>query len=68
MGLGKRLVLGGLSIAYNAESSVYHLHEKNWGNVKNRYLREFIALQKIMPEVHINLPDFIRYFFRGIFL
>ena len=67
MELGKRLVSDGLCIAYNAESSVYHLHDENWGNVKNRYLRESIALQQIMPEVHINLPDFIRYFFSGVF-
>jgi glycosyltransferase involved in cell wall biosynthesis len=67
MELGKRLVSNGFNIAYVSESSVYHLHEESWAKVKNRYLRESIALQQIMPEVHVNFPDFLRYFFSGVF-
>ena len=67
MELGKRLVSDDLKITYNANSIVFHLHEESWGKVKNRYLRESIALQQIMPEVHLSLPDCIRYFFSGVF-
>jgi hypothetical protein len=36
--------------------------------VKRRYEREAIALQEIMPEVHINFGDFLRYFISAVLL
>jgi hypothetical protein len=46
---------------------VYHIHEESWRQVKLRYEREAIALQRIMPEVHFSLLDFIRFYFAGVF-
>ncbi|MDG1418763.1 MAG: glycosyltransferase family 2 protein [Maricaulis sp.] len=67
MVLAKRLVLAGLKIGYVASAPVVHIHEENWSQVKMRYEREAIALQEIMPEVHVQFIDFVRYTFAGIF-
>ncbi len=61
MHLAKKLVSLGMDIGYVAEAPVYHIHEETWSNVKNRFEREAIALQFIMPEVHVTLLDFMRY-------
>lgn len=66
MDLGKRLVGEGLKIGYVAEAPVFHLHDESWTTVRARYEREAIALQHIMPEVHINFVDFLRYFFSAV--
>jgi glycosyltransferase involved in cell wall biosynthesis len=68
MELAQRLVTNGDKIAYVAEASVYHLHEETWGQVKRRFEREAIALQKIMPQVHIHIQDLIRYIASSIWL
>ena len=68
MELGKRLVADDLRIAYVAEAAVYHLHDENWRQVRRRYEREAIALQRIMPEVQMNLADFARYFASAVLL
>jgi glycosyltransferase involved in cell wall biosynthesis len=62
MFLAKRLVEQGEKIAYAASASVYHIHEERWQQVKIRYEREAIALQRIMPEVHFSMVDFVRYY------
>ncbi|AGY57860.1 glycosyltransferase family 2 protein [Gloeobacter kilaueensis] len=61
MELGKRLIAQGLQIAYVAEAAVWHYHDESWSKVLHRYEREAIALQHIMPEVHIHFLDFLRY-------
>lgn len=61
MYLAKKLVSLGMDIGYVAEAPVYHIHEETWSNVKNRFEREAIALQFIMPEVQVTLWDFMRY-------
>ncbi len=66
MRLAKRVVDDGGKVAYVAEACVYHHHEENWRNVKRRFEREAIALQKIMPQVHIHLFDLVRYVFSSI--
>ncbi|WP_421788183.1 glycosyltransferase [Hyphobacterium sp.] len=66
MVMGKRLVADGHKIGYVADASVIHLHEETWSKVKTRYEREAIALQGIMPEVHIRFRDFIRFTVAGI--
>lgn len=68
MELGKRIAADGLKIAYIASAAVYHLHDESWSQVRNRYEREAVALQRIMPEVHISLADFLRYFVAGVML
>ncbi len=68
MALARRLVHDGLKIAYTASAGVYHIHEETWSNIKNRYEREAIALQRIMPEVHLGWSDFLRYFTSAVLL
>lgn len=66
MVLGKQLIEDGLALGYVAEAVVEHLHEESWSQIRTRYEREAVALQGIMPEVHIRLRDFIRYTFAGV--
>ena len=68
MHLSKRLLSQGLKIGYVAEAQVLHIHEESWSQVKRRFEREAIALQHVMPEVHISFRDFLRYFFNGVLL
>jgi len=66
MVMGRQLVADGLKIGYVADAPVIHLHEESWSKVKTRYEREAVALQDIMPEVHIRFRDFIRYTAAGV--
>lgn len=67
MHLARKLVDRGMRLGYVAEAPVYHVHEENWSRVKNRFEREAIALQHIMPEVHVTFVDFLRYFSSSLF-
>jgi glycosyltransferase involved in cell wall biosynthesis len=58
----------GKKVAYTSDAPVYHIHEETWKQVKLRYEREAIALQKIMPNVHITYSDFLRYFLSSVSL
>ncbi|HVJ64085.1 MAG TPA: glycosyltransferase [Bdellovibrionota bacterium] len=68
MDLAKRLWNRGLKIAYCADAPVYHYHHEQWKSVRRRYEREAIALQKIMPEIHVSFLDFIRYYLSAVFM
>lgn len=68
MVLAKELVADGGQVGYVADAVITHIHFESWPKVKTRYEREAIALQYIMPEVHIGFGDFLRYFFSGVFL
>lgn len=68
MELAKRLVNDGGKLGYIAEACVCHFHDESWSNVKRRFEREAIALQKIMPQVHIHKLDLIRYVVSSIWL
>jgi len=68
MELAKRLVERGGMVAYVADAPVYHLHDETWHKVRLRYQREAIALQAIMPQVHVTMTDFLRYFFSALML
>lgn len=68
MELGKRLVAAGHRLAYVADAAVIHIHEESWSKVRVRYEREAIALQAIMPEIHVGFGDFLRYAASGVFL
>lgn len=61
MYLAKELVQRGRKIAYVADAKVYHLHDESWAQVRRRFEREAIALQRIMPEVHLGTLDVARY-------
>lgn len=67
MELAKRMVEDEVGLtAYVSEAPVYHIHDESWSQTKRRYEREAIALQKIMPEVHVNIWDALRYFCSGV--
>lgn len=68
MYLAKELVQRGRKIAYVADARVYHLHDETWRQVKRRFEREAIALQRIMPEVHLGTLDVARYAISAILL
>ncbi len=68
MELSQRLVEDGGKIAYIAEACVYHYHDETWAQVKRRFERESIALQKIMPQVHVTFLDMIRYTFSSVLI
>jgi rhamnosyltransferase len=61
MYLSKQYVADRGVIAYVAEAPVFHIHNESWSQTKRRYEREALALQVIMPEVHVSLIDTIRY-------
>ena len=50
MELAKRLCADGGKIGYVAEASVFHIHDETWRQVKTRYEREAVALQKLCPK------------------
>jgi glycosyltransferase involved in cell wall biosynthesis len=68
MHLAKRLVACGYRVGYVASAAVYHLHSETWAQVRRRFEREAIALQHIMPEVHLGAIDIVRYFFNAVAL
>jgi glycosyltransferase involved in cell wall biosynthesis len=53
-------------IQYVPAAAVYHYHHESWAQVRRRYEREAIALQAIMPEVHVHWHDALRYFVAGV--
>ena len=53
-------------VGYVAESIVYHMHNETWFQIKIRYERESIALQKIMPEIKISLFDMLFFITAGV--
>lgn len=68
MALAKPLVQAGHKVAYVAEAPVFHHHNETWAQVQRRFEREAIALQQIMPEVHINRFDVLRYIISSVFM
>lgn len=68
MALAKRLVSRGRKISYVGTAAVEHLHEETWRKVCIRFEREAIALRGIMPDVHLNFGDFLRYTISGILI
>lgn len=61
MALAKVIVRAGLKVGYVAEAPVFHHHDESWASVRRRFEREALALQKIMPEVHLSRLDVVRY-------
>jgi rhamnosyltransferase len=53
-------------IGYISNSIVYHIHDETWDQIKTRYEREAIALQKIMPEIRVSIIDTIHFIIIGI--
>ena len=65
MEMAKRLINDGGHVAYVAEAAVYHHHNETWAQVRRRFEREAIALQKIMPHVRITVMHTLLYFAIG---
>lgn len=68
MAMAKAIVARGGRIGYVAEAPVYHLHDESWRTIRNRFEREAVALQGIMPQVHVTFADFTRYLTSAILL
>lgn len=66
MELAQWLVRGGGKLAYVADAAVYHYHNENWAQVRRRFEREAIALQKIMPQLHVGMFDTARYIVNSV--
>lgn len=66
MELAKRIVAAGHAIGYQASARVFHHHDERWNEVRWRFEREAVALQDIMPDVHIGPLDFARYFVSAV--
>lgn len=67
MHLARQLWQKRWKILYTPAANVYHHHHERWSQVRRRYEREAIALQAIMPEVHVHWHDALRYFLAGVF-
>jgi glycosyltransferase involved in cell wall biosynthesis len=68
MALAQKMLKEGGKIAYVANAPVYHYHSENWSQVRRRFEREAIALQQIMPNVHVGWFDTIRYTLSSIWV
>ncbi|MCP4039169.1 MAG: glycosyltransferase [bacterium] len=66
MELAKRITVRGHAIGYVADARVAHHHDERWQEVRWRFEREALALQDIMPDVHVSLRDFVRYFVSAV--
>jgi len=66
MHLARRLWDGGARVVYVPAASVFHYHHESWPQVRRRYEREAIALQKIMPEISVHWHDAFRYFVAAV--
>ena len=68
MYLGRQLIEAGMRLGYVAEAAVHHYHHETWAQVRRRYEREAIALQRVRPEWHLTFFDFLRYFTASVLL
>ncbi len=68
MALGKALQAEGHALGYVAEAPVFHHHRESWAQVRRRFEREAIALQRIMPEVTLSRADVLRYVVSSVWM
>ncbi|MDH5506481.1 MAG: glycosyltransferase family 2 protein [Anaerolineae bacterium] len=52
----------GYKIAYVAEAGIIHIHEESSRQVFNRYRREAMAMQQILPKSRFSFRNFVRLF------
>ncbi|MBK1618565.1 hypothetical protein CKO42_08965 [Lamprobacter modestohalophilus] len=67
MELAQRLVQSGGKVAYVPDATVYHYHSETWAKVQRRFEREALALQRIMPQVHVSPFDALRYLSTSVY-
>jgi rhamnosyltransferase len=48
-------------IGYVADAIVVHHHNESWSQIRKRFERESLALQSIMPQIHLTKLDVFRY-------
>jgi len=68
MDWAKYWVSKGHEIAYVSSSSVFHIHNESWPQVRRRYEREAFALKDILPEVQVSIYDMLRYITTAVYL
>lgn len=66
MYIAKEIVRNDGLIGYVASAPVFHIHEETWQKVRIRYEREAIALQQIMPQIHVSFFDMLMYIIVGV--
>jgi rhamnosyltransferase len=59
--LAKRIWSNHGKISYVANAAVYHYHNESWRQIRWRFEREALALQKIMPQIQVGILDLVRY-------
>ncbi len=61
-----RVIRHGWWVSYRADAAVIHIHDETPKQIRRRYQREAITLQRISPSEHFNAFDFIRLLTRNI--
>jgi glycosyltransferase involved in cell wall biosynthesis len=56
----KRAMERGYKVAYAADAPIIHVHDETPGEIFNRYRREAIALNRVMPHESFTFWDFCR--------
>lgn len=56
----------GYRVAYVTEAEVNHVHDEIPRQVYNRYRREAMALNRIQPQAHFNIWDFLRLYLSNV--
>jgi len=56
----KKVIAEGFYLYYNADASVYHLHNETYHQVYNRYRREAITLSNVLYHAKFSFLDFIK--------
>ena len=62
----KKVMENGWGISYEADATVLHVHNETRSQTRNRYQREAITFQKVFPDEHFNLFDFVRLSSRNV--
>jgi len=66
MFIAKQICQDNGCVGYVSDSCVFHIHDETWVQIKTRYEREAIALQKIMPEIKISIFDLVHFVVAGV--
>jgi len=66
MHMAQRLIADGQKVGYVAEAAVFHYHHELWPQIRTRFEREALALQRIRPDLVVRKRDFVRYLTRGV--
>ena len=58
----KKIAKRNYETVYCPKATILHLHNETFNQIINRYYREMIALQKILPDFYIPKRSIIQYF------